>query len=81
VLGGEQVRTVLSMLPIVSTMIMPGRMAEGSVPWWQVVVAVLATLAAAVVFVRFGSRLYERTLLRTGGRLTYREALRVAEES
>lgn len=75
VFGGEQLRTVMSMLPIVSTMIMPGRMAEGTVPWWQVGVAVGVTLVAAVLFVRLGSRLYERTLLRTGGRISYREAL------
>jgi len=32
---------------------------------------------AAVLFVRLGERLYERTLLHTSGRLSYREALRV----
>jgi ABC-2 type transport system permease protein len=79
VLGGDQVRTVFSMLPIVSTMIMPGRLAEGTVPWWQLAVAVVATLVAAVVFVRVGTRLYERTLLRTGGKLTYRQALAAAD--
>lgn len=78
-LAGEQVRTIFSMLPIMSTMIMPGRMAEGSVPSWQIAVAILTTVAAAVLFVRVGSRLYERTLLRTHGRLTYRQALRAAD--
>jgi ABC-2 type transport system permease protein len=58
-------------------MIMPGRMAQGDVPWWQVAVAIGATLAAAVVFVRVGSRLYERTLLRTGGRIRYRDAFKL----
>jgi ABC-2 type transport system permease protein len=79
VLGGDQVRTIFSMLPIVSTMVMPGRLAEGSVPWWQVGVAVAATVAAAAVFVRMGTRLYERTLLRTGGKLSYRQALTVSD--
>lgn len=76
-LGGEQARTVLSMLPVVSTMVMPGRLAEGAVPWWQIAVAVAVTVVAAVVFVRLGARLYERTLLRTGTKLSYREALRI----
>lgn len=76
-MGGDQVRTVMSMLPVVSTMVMPGRLAEGAVPWWQIAVAVTVTLLAAVVFVRLGARLYERTLLRTGTRLSYREALRM----
>lgn len=77
VLASEEVRTVFSMLPIVSTMVMPGRMAEGAVPAWQVAVAIVVTVAAALVFVRVGSRLYERTLLRTGGKLGYREAWRL----
>jgi ABC-2 type transport system permease protein len=76
--GSEDVRTVVSMLPIVSTMVMPGRMAEGDVPWWQIGVAVLLTLVAMVVFVRLGARMYERTLLRTGRRIGWREALRLA---
>jgi len=79
VLGGDQVRTIFSMLPIVSTMVMPGRLAEGSVPWWQIGVAVAATVAAAMVFVRVGTRLYERTLLRTGGKLSYRQALTASD--
>lgn len=80
VLAGEQVRVVFSMLPIVSTMIMPGRMAEGAVPWWQIAVAIVVTVAAAVVFVRVGSRLYERTLLQTSGKISYRQALAAADD-
>jgi ABC-2 type transport system permease protein len=75
--GSEEVRTVMSMLPIVSTMVMPGRMAEGAVPAWQIGVAIVLTVLAAVAFVRIGSRIYERTLLRTGGKIGYREALRL----
>lgn len=76
--GSEQVKEIVSMLPIVSTMVMPGRMAEGSVPWWQVGVGIALTVVAAVAFVRIGSRLYERTLLRTGGKIGYREAFRLS---
>ena len=77
VLASEKVQTVVSMLPIASTMVMPGRMAKGDVPWWQVGVGIGLTVLAAVVFVRIGSRLYERTLLRTGGKIGYREAFRL----
>jgi ABC-2 type transport system permease protein len=75
-LGSDQVKTVFSMLPIVSTMTMPGRIAEGDVPGWQIAVAIATTVAAAVLFIRIGERCYEQTLLHTSGRLTYREALR-----
>ena len=74
--AGEGVKTVVSMLPIVSTMLMPSRLAEGDVPLWQLVVAIVVTLAAAVLLVRVGARVYERTLLRTGSRIGFREALR-----
>ncbi|MGH3359958.1 MAG: ABC transporter permease [Nocardioidaceae bacterium] len=77
VLAGDQVQTVMSMLPVVSTMTMPGRMVEGEVPFWQIAVAVAATVAAAIVFVRVGTRLYERTLLKTDRSMGYREAFRV----
>ena len=77
VLASEQIQTIVSMLPIVSTMVMPGRMAQGDVPWWQIAVAIAATLVTAAVFVRVGSRLYERTLLRTGGRIKYRDAFKL----
>ena len=75
--GSDEVRTVASMVPIVSTMVMPGRMAEGDVPLWQVGVALLLTLAAMALFIRVGARMYERTLLRTGRRIAWREALEV----
>lgn len=77
VFGGDQVKTVFSMLPIVSTMTMPGRIAEGHVPGWQIAVAIATTVAAAALFVRIGERLYERTLLHTSSKVGYREALRV----
>ena len=77
IFGSEEVKTVFSMLPIVSTMTMPGRIAEGDVPGWQIAVAIVATVAAAAVFIRIGERLYERTLLHTSSRISYREALRV----
>jgi ABC-2 type transport system permease protein len=75
IFGSEEVKTVFSMLPIVSTMTMPGRIAEGGVPAWQIAVAIATTVAAAVVFIRLGERLYERTLLHTSGKLSYRQAL------
>ena len=75
--ASDGVEVVMSMVPVASSMIMPARMAEGAVPAWQIGVAIAATVAAAVLFVRVGSRIYERTLLRSGGRIGLREALRL----
>jgi ABC-2 type transport system permease protein len=45
------------------------------VPVWQPLLAILILLLATVGIVRLGARLYERTLLQTGRRLGYREAI------
>ena len=75
VTAGEQVQTVVSMLPIVSTMMMPSRLAKGDVPLWQLGVAITTTLVAAVLLIGLATRIYERTLLQTGRRITFKEAL------
>lgn len=78
--AGESVKTVMSMVPIVSTMLMPPRMAEGAVPAWQIGVALVGTLVVAALMVRVGAAVYERTLLRTGDKISYREALTAAAD-
>jgi ABC-2 type transport system permease protein len=75
--ASDSIQEIVSMLPIVSTMIMPGRIAEGEAPLWQVGVAVGTTVIAAVVLLRVGARLYERTLMQTSRKLSYREAFKL----
>lgn len=79
VTGGAGVKTVVSMLPVVSAMIMPSRMAEGSVPAWQIAVALVVNVVGAFLLVRFAARLYERTLMRTERKIGFGEALRLSE--
>ena len=50
------------------------RIAAGSVPVWQVGLAVLLMLLAIVVLVRVAARLYEGAVLRTGAKVGWREA-------
>ena len=75
VFAGSSAKTVASFVPIASSMSMPGRMLTEDVPLWQPLVAIALLLATTVLIVRMGARLYERTLLQTGRRLVYREAL------
>ena len=75
VFAGSSAKTVASFVPIASSMSMPGRMLTEDVPLWQPLVAIALLLATTVLIVRLGARLYERTLLQTGRRLGYREAL------
>lgn len=65
-----------SMVPLLSPIIMPGRIAAGSVALWEIGLAVLLTLAVAALVTWLGGRVYERAALETGGRMRLSEALR-----
>ena len=67
---------VTSLIPGVSPMVMPVRQAAGEAAAWEVGLAVLLMLVAIAVIVRVGGRIYAGALLRTGGKVKLREALR-----
>jgi ABC-2 type transport system permease protein len=75
VFAGSQAKAIASFVPIASSMSMPGRMLTEDVPVWEPLLAILILLVATVLIVRVGARLYERTLLQTGRRMGYREAI------
>ena len=64
---------VLSVLPPSAPIFMPLRTALTDVPAWQVIVAVLLTLASVYALFRAGGRLYRNAVLRTGARLRITE--------
>jgi len=66
---------VTSFVPALSTMVMPVRVATGSVAWWEIVLAVILMLATIVAVVRIGGRIYSGALLGKGGRVKVRDAL------
>jgi ABC-2 type transport system permease protein len=68
--------TVTSFVPGLSPLVMPVRQAAGVAAWWEVAAAAVLMVAAIAVVVRLGGRIYAGALLRTGGRLKLREALR-----
>ncbi|OLF09539.1 ABC transporter permease [Actinophytocola xinjiangensis] len=68
--------TVLSLLPPLSPILMPGRIALAAVPLWQVGLAVLFTVVAVVALARLGGVVYRNAVLHTGPRLRLRDTLR-----
>lgn len=54
---------VLSLVPPLSPLIMPGRLALGVVPFWQVLLSLVLTVAVVVVLVRVSARLYRKALM------------------
>ncbi|MFC4854216.1 ABC transporter permease [Actinophytocola glycyrrhizae] len=68
--------TVLSLVPPLSPLLMPGRLALAAVPVWQTLLALGLTVAAIAVLARVCGRMYRNSLLRPGSRVTLRTALR-----
>jgi ABC-2 type transport system permease protein len=68
--------TVTSYIPGLSPMVMPVRQAAGEAAVWEVGLAVLLMLVSIAVIVRIGGRIYAGALLRTGGKVKLRDALR-----
>ncbi|TCK26922.1 ABC transporter permease [Pseudonocardia endophytica] len=68
--------TVLSFIPFLSQSLMPARAAIGVASGWEQLIAfVLAVIAIAVV-VRLAARIYQNSVLRTGAKVSWSEALR-----
>lgn len=67
---------VSSFIPPIAPLIMPARIASGVVGAWTLMGSALATLAGAALLIMLGARLYEGSILATGGRISLREAWR-----
>ena len=68
--------TVLSFIPFLSQTLMPARAAIGVASWWEVLIALVLALATIAVIVRLAARIYQNSVLRTGSRVSWRDALR-----
>ncbi len=67
-------KTVFSFVPPFSAVLMPTRVLEGGTAWWEPFVALALLIAAAGAVVVVAERLYRRSLLQTGGKLSMRQA-------
>ena len=73
---GSTLAVVTSYIPLSSPMVMPVRMAAGTVSALEVAVSVAIALVTLFVLVRLGGTIYRRALLRGGRRLKLGEVLR-----
>lgn len=64
-----------SLFPLSAPLVMPVRWASGLVPGWQLVLALVLTVAAAVWLARFAAQIYARGLAQPGRRVSLREVL------
>jgi ABC-2 type transport system permease protein len=65
---------VASFFPLWSPVVMPFRINTGTIEWWEIVVAIALVMAMIVLLVRVGARVYRGAALRTGGKVSLREA-------
>ncbi len=74
--GGEPSTLVrfASFFPLWSPVVMPFRINTGTIEWWEIVLAVGLVILMIVVLVRIGARVYRGAALRTGGKVSLREA-------
>ena len=66
----------LSYIPFAAPMVMPMRIALGSVETWEILLSLALSLAVIPVLVWGAGRIYSNAVLRTGARVRLREALR-----
>ncbi|HEV2781700.1 MAG TPA: ABC transporter permease [Actinophytocola sp.] len=67
--------TVLSLLPPFSPILMPGKIALGAAPGWQIALAIAFTLAAIALLTMLGARIYRNAVLHMGSRVRLRDAV------
>ncbi len=65
---------VASLVPLWSPMVMPTRVALGSVPLWQLILAVVLVVVFSYLVMRAAARVYRGALLRLGAKVRLRDA-------
>ncbi|WIX81571.1 ABC transporter permease [Amycolatopsis carbonis] len=67
---------ILSLIPLLSPVLMPARIATGSAELWEIVLSLVLTAALIAIVTWVGARIYRNGVLRVGSRLKLLEALR-----
>jgi ABC-2 type transport system permease protein len=79
--GANTFYRVLGFLPPTSPIAMPVLYAAGDVPVWQVVVAALLCAAGTVWMARIAVKIYANSILKTGPRISFRQAIKEARKA
>jgi ABC-2 type transport system permease protein len=70
------VLAIMSYIPFSAPVGMPMRLFLGTAPWWEPLLSLVILLATTLAAILIGSRIYSNSLLRTGAKISIREALR-----
>ena len=70
------VLTVMSYVPFSAPVGMPLRLYLGEAQWWEPLLSLVILIATCVGAIVLAAKIYERSILRMGAKLSWREALR-----
>ncbi|WP_082456069.1 MULTISPECIES: ABC transporter permease [unclassified Plantibacter] len=70
------IMTIMSYVPFSAAVGMPVRLFVGSAQWWEPILSLLILAVSAALVILVGSRIYENSLLKMGGRVKISEALK-----
>lgn len=70
------VLTIMSYVPFSAPVGMPMRVFLGDAQWWEPLLALVVLVVSTVLVVVLGARIYQNSLLHTGGRVKLAEALK-----
>ncbi|MEA1904165.1 MAG: ABC transporter permease [Actinomycetota bacterium] len=74
--GAETLLRVLSLIPFWTPLLMPGRIAHGSVDGWEVALSIAMMVLATGLMVRFAARVYLGGITQTTRRVGWRQAFK-----
>jgi ABC-2 type transport system permease protein len=70
------VLAIMSYVPFSAPVGMPMRIFLGTAEWWEPLLALVILIATTLVVIALGSRIYSNSLLRMGGRVSLKDALK-----
>ncbi|WGD37509.1 ABC transporter permease [Lysinibacter sp. HNR] len=73
--SNPEIMAIMSYVPFSAAVGMPIRIFAGEAAWWEPLLSLGILLASTYVILIIGSRIYRGSLLRTGGRVKFSEAL------
>ncbi|HEY9292126.1 MAG TPA: ABC transporter permease [Microlunatus sp.] len=74
--SNELVVTIMSYVPFSAAVGMPLRIFLSEAAWWEPLLSLVILVASTIAVIMVASRIYRNALLRTGARVSLREALR-----
>jgi len=74
--SNETVMAVLSYIPFSAAVAVPMRVFLGTIEWWEPLVSLFILIVTTLLALLLATRIFERSILKTGPKLTWGQALR-----